>query len=230
VRRLVHPLLLRLWLRHAKNRELFTNIDGFRLRVPPTVFHPRFFGSSRVLAGYLVALGLTGKRVLDLGTGSGIVGLHAARAGAIVKAVDINPAAVECASGNAGAAGLVFDCRQSDLFSMLAGEKFDVVAWNPPFFPKRPGSPGDAAFYAGDRYEVISRFAGGVRDHLAPQGRIFLVLSMDLDLSEWNKIFAEAGLRLDVRSKKRWGWETMVIVEIAAAAPTDSLSGARAEG
>jgi release factor glutamine methyltransferase len=228
LRRFVHPLLFRLWSKFVKDRELVTRSDGFAIKVLPTVFHPSFFGSSRIFAKYLVTTGLSGKRFLDLGTGSGIIGLYAARAGAMVTAVDINPRAVECASENASRAGLRLDCRQSDLFSSLAEEKFDVIAWNPPFFPKRVESPAQAAFNAGAGYEVISAFAHGVREHLAPDGRAFLVLSMDLDMSEWSRIFGNAGLRLDVRCTKRWGWEMMVIKELAEMESTDFPSAAPA--
>jgi release factor glutamine methyltransferase len=214
VRRAVHPLLLKLWMRHARDKELTTQIDGLTLKVLPTVFHPWFFGSSRIFAEYLVTIGLEGKRFLDLGTGSGIVGLHAARAGAIVTAVDINPKAVECARLNATRAGLVLDCRESNLFSALTSEQFDVIAWNPPFFPKHIKSPGEAAFYAGEDYAVIRRFACEAPSYLTSDGRIFLILSRDLDFSKWEDIFRCAGLRLEVREERRWGWETMLLIEV----------------
>ena len=214
LRRAIHPLLLRLWLKHGQDKELSTKIDGLTLTVRPTVFHPRFFGSSRILADYLVSTGLNGKRFLDLGTGSGIVGLFAARAGATVIAVDINPNAVECARSNATRAGLVLDCRQSDLFSSLVGDKFDVIAWNPPFFPKPVGNVGEAAFHAGQNYDVIRRFARDFKSFLTKNGQVFLILSMDLEFSDWQEIFDQVGLELLVRKTRRWGLETMALIEL----------------
>jgi predicted nicotinamide N-methyase len=63
-----------------------------RLIVRPTVFHPRYFISSRRFAEFIDTLNLGGKRVLDVGTGTGILAIAAARAGAeTVIATDINP-------------------------------------------------------------------------------------------------------------------------------------------
>jgi hypothetical protein len=40
---------------------------GFRLSVPPTVFHPRFFLSSEYFAEFIDRLDLSGKSVVDIG-------------------------------------------------------------------------------------------------------------------------------------------------------------------
>jgi SAM-dependent methyltransferase len=79
----------------------------FHLRVRPTVFHPSVFLSSEYFAEYLDGLDLSGKSVADIGTGSGILALAAARAGATaVLALDINPNAALSALENAHANGL----------------------------------------------------------------------------------------------------------------------------
>jgi release factor glutamine methyltransferase len=211
--RLLHPVLLRLWLRFARDREMVTTIHGIQLVVPPTVFHPRFFGSSKIFADYLQTLDLAGKRFLDLGTGSGIIGLAASRSGARVIAVDINPRAVECAVRNAAATGLALDCRVSDLFSAVPGEQFDIVAWNPPFFPKPAKNAAEAALYAGEDHSTIRRFAAEVREYLAPGGRVFLILSEDLDLAPWREIFGKANFRLMTRFEQYWVGEKMMVIE-----------------
>jgi 2-polyprenyl-3-methyl-5-hydroxy-6-metoxy-1,4-benzoquinol methylase len=67
---------------------------------------PALFPQQRVLRGVHRRLDLKGKSVADVGTGSGILALAAARAGAAsVLAVDINPNAVLSAEENAQSNG-----------------------------------------------------------------------------------------------------------------------------
>src|SRR5690349_21076477 len=76
--------------------------SGFSLELAATVFDPRIFLISGFFARFIGTLDLTGKRVADVGTGTGILALAAARAGAAqVVALDINPAAVGVAQQNA---------------------------------------------------------------------------------------------------------------------------------
>src|SRR6266446_6976408 len=100
-----------------------TRAAGFRLIVRPTVFHPRYFITSEFFASFIGRLDLSGKRVMDVGTGSGILALAAARAGAAnIMAVDINPVAALTAAENARVNGLGdrVTALCSDLLSALA--------------------------------------------------------------------------------------------------------------
>ncbi|HYS72272.1 MAG TPA: HemK2/MTQ2 family protein methyltransferase, partial [Thermoplasmata archaeon] len=72
------------------------------------------------------------ERVLELGTGTGYVALHAAKAGARVVATDVNPGSVRLARKNARANGLHVAVVRCDLLRGLRGP-FDVIAINPPY-------------------------------------------------------------------------------------------------
>jgi release factor glutamine methyltransferase len=75
-------------------------------------------------------------RVLDLGTGSGAIALAIARERprATVTAVDRDARALEIATRNAARLGLQrVRCLRGDWFSAVRGERFDVVASNPPY-------------------------------------------------------------------------------------------------
>jgi len=115
----------------------------------------------------LVALALaripagTTVRVADLGTGSGAIALAIAseRPQARVVAVDISSDALEVARGNAAALGIDnVEFRHGDWLAPLAGERFDLVASNPPYI-----ADGDTHLAQGDlRFEPRGALASGV--------------------------------------------------------------------
>lgn len=117
-------------------------------------------------------------RALDLGCGAGACALVLSRCAARVVATDINPRAAALARLNVtfNAIGNV-DVREGDLFAPVAGERFDLVASQPPFVPK-PESAGEATFQYGGRRgdEVSLRIIAGASAHLAPGGRAVLFI------------------------------------------------------
>jgi len=213
LRRALQPIVLRYWLNGRTQKLMHTQVSGLQLEVFPGVFHPRYFGSSSILAAFVDSLPLKGRSFLEVGCGSGVVALCAARAGATVTAVDINPEAVRCTIANATHNGLRLDARVADVFSATEGMTFDVIAWNPPFLPGTPNSAKDAAFYGGEDFDVIRRFAAGVRNHLNRDGAAYTILSGDIDIRNIERIFLDNGLEVSQALTRRWGLgETMVIL------------------
>ena len=78
---------------------------------------------------------LTGKRVLDLGCGSGVIGIAAAMAGAAsVTMTDVDLLAVATARENIARSGLSdISAVASDLYGAIHDQRFDVILSNPPF-------------------------------------------------------------------------------------------------
>lgn len=190
-----------------------TRVAGLDLDVFPGVFHPRYFGSSPILAGFVDSLPLKGKSFLEVGCGSGVVALCAARRGAIVTAVDINPDAVRCTGFNAAQNKLNLDCRSGDVFSAVAGMRFDVIAWNPPYLPGVPQSVQKAAFFGGQDFEVIRRFARELRSHLYADGVAYTILSGDIDIPKIENMFRASGFDVSRALSRRWGLgEEMIIL------------------
>jgi release factor glutamine methyltransferase len=72
-----------------------------------------------------------GETVIDIGTGSGVLGIFAAKAGAIVSATDIDHYAIEVASRNALLNRVEIEFSQGTLFAAL-DKKFDVILANLP--------------------------------------------------------------------------------------------------
>lgn len=99
-------------------------------------------------------------RVADLGTGSGAIALALAseRPRARVVATDMSARALAVASGNARTHGLEnVEFRQGSWHAPLAGERFDLIASNPPYI-----ASGDPHLARGDlRFEPASALASG---------------------------------------------------------------------
>lgn len=121
-------------------------------------------------------------KVLDIGTGSGIQALEAAKNANSVLAIDISPAALRAAKQNAQKQGIMnVRFRRSDLFSDVKG-KFDLIIFNPPYLPQDKGGDGkdiqDRAIYGGKQgYETIERFLLEAGIHLEEEGKILLLFS-----------------------------------------------------
>lgn len=76
-------------------------------------------------------------KVLDIGTGSGIQGIVAAKNGCSVLFSDIDDEAIKCAKENARANGVAGTFVRSDIFSNIKG-KFNTIIFNPPYLPSKP--------------------------------------------------------------------------------------------
>ena len=184
------------------------------------MFHPRVFLTSEFFAGFIGKLDLAGKRVADVGTGSGILALAAARAGAAgVVALDINPAAVEAAAENARQNGLGarVTALHSNLMSALPREpRFDVIISSPPSFPGEPRDMADRAWHAGPDYRDIALLFVEARQRLVPGGVMYVLLSTDSDLSRLGALIAEAGFSTRLLAERSILIEALVIYELRA--------------
>lgn len=135
-----------------------------------------------------------GLRVLDMGTGSGVSGLLAAREGCDVVAVDINAEAVGCARANAERNGLAdrISFVHGDLFDGVEGN-FDLIIFDPPFrwFAPRDlleGSHADAD------YRTLTRFMREAPDRLTRRGRIIMNFGTSGDLEYLRELIEQSGL------------------------------------
>ena len=144
-------------------------------------------------------------RVLDLGTGSGVVAIEAAARGHSVVATDLFPTAIALARFNARLNGVEVELRSDWLWSAVAGERFDLILTNPHY-----GRIEDQL-----RLEVLR----GAAAALSPGGRLRLatVLEWEGDQLGFEKVFADLraeGLGVEVmplesESKRDWFYEAV---------------------
>jgi release factor glutamine methyltransferase len=205
-------VLLRLKLalvdRHRYERVVLENVQGTIVLVLPNVFNPKLLRSGEFLVRQLNRAEVVprGSRVLDLGSGSGVAGIAAAKRGCRVVAADINPAAVRCTRINALINDVDIDIRQGDLFAPVLQERFDVVLFNPPYYR---GVPRDALDQAWRATDVIERFASELSDHLEAAGHALLVLSSDGDGGEFLGALERSGFAHEVVAERDFVNEVM---------------------
>ena len=193
---------------------LVTRAAGFRLIIRPTVFHPRWFITSEFFASFIGRLDLSGKRVADVGTGSGILALAAVRAGAVdVTAVDVNPKAALTAAENARANGCGDHCVAlcSNLLSALAPVAlFDVI------IPGEPRDIADRVWYAGPNYRDVAPLFDKARERLAPGGRVYFLVSSDSELDLLSALIIKARFHARLAAERSILIESLLIYELEA--------------
>ena len=110
-------------------------------------------------------------KLLEIGTGTGIIAILASKITDRVIAVDINKYAVECARKNSEINHSDIDIKLGDLFDPVKDEKFDIILFNTPYLPtnedERIDDELEAAWDGGtDGRAVINRFIEGLSEHL----------------------------------------------------------------
>ena len=123
------------------------------------------------------------RRVVDVGTGSGCLGIAVAKywPEVTVDAVDISPEALGLARRNAERHGVAdrVECIESDLLEGVAGRRFDVILANPPYVPTASMAelpeeyrhePALGLEAGKDGLDLVRRLLEQAPDHLKPGG------------------------------------------------------------
>lgn len=141
------------------------------------------FTMDAVLLAHFAAQ-LPGNRVLDLGTGCGIIALLLASRlpDALITGVEIQPEQADRAQRS------VFANRLEDRIKIIQGDlkspdllpgNFSLITMNPPFFPYGRGKLPTQKSIAISRHEIectLKDVFGAVKRWLTPEGRFCLVL------------------------------------------------------
>jgi release factor glutamine methyltransferase len=217
---MILPLYRRLWRWHYNLLErprahsiAHERVADLSIAVWPSVLNPRVFASGAFFAEFLTRYPLKpGARVLDLGCGSGVVGLVAARRGAQVLALDISPIAVACTQHNAlrnDLGNAVAVCR-GDLFDALAGG-FELILFNLPYLRGTARTWAERAFFDDG---VIARFAAGLRNQLVSGGAALVLLSTIADLDGILATFRSHDLDVQLIAERRLISERLLIYRL----------------
>ena len=140
---------------------------------------------AEVLTKFLKNTTIKPKKVLDMGSGSGIQAQTCIDQGITKKNIttaDIDPGVIQYLK-NQG-----FKSILSNLFQNISG-KFDLIIFNPPYLPEHPQEKGIDTSGGEKGYETIIKFLKQAKNHLKKEGTILLLLS---SLTHPKKVKSEA--------------------------------------
>lgn len=149
-------------------------------------------------------------KVLDMGTGSGILAIEAAKYADRVIAVDINRQALKAAEKNASEQKTSnIEFQYSDLFSNIKGT-FDLIIFNPPYLPSEKEQ--DPSLDGGKKgYETIELFLNQVHEFLNQNGKILLLFSSLTKKTKVEEISTNNLFSLKLLDKQRIFFETLYV-------------------
>jgi release factor glutamine methyltransferase len=191
------------WVKHYVSRPTRYRYGGTQIVVLPGVFHPRFFFSTKLLLKLLKTENLQDKFLLELGAGSGLISVIAAKGGAVVTATDISSLAIENVIQNQQLNRLQFKVIQSDLFEKIPACTFDVIVINPPYYKKNPVSEPDHAWYCGENGEYFVKLFSSLGNFMHPSTNVLMVLSDVCDIAQIKTIALQNSFELELLSTHR---------------------------
>lgn len=199
------------YVQYKTSRTTTFRYQDIELLIPPEVFHPGYFNSTRFLLDYISTLPLNEKTFLELGCGSGLISCVAAKHGAKVTASDINTKALFALQENIARNNLQMEIIESDLFDDLHKKFFDIIVINPPYYPKDAKTIAEQAWYCGTGFEYFQKLFSQLPAQITQFTAVYMVLSDDCDMPAITKLAAQQNLYLQfLQTKKFWnGKETI---------------------
>ena len=160
---------------------------------------------------------LSGRKTLDMGTGSGVLALYCAMLGADVTASDVDETALSQAKQRADTLGVQVKFCLSDLFCEIH-DSFDFILFNPPYLPSLElvdrsvdGGPGGTV--------LIEKFLEELPSHLQHEGEALLLLSSVNDSAAIQ--LKHPNLEFATEAKKALFFEELQVLRIR---PRDDLT------
>jgi HemK-related putative methylase len=164
--------------------------------------------ASLALLKYL--FNVRGKSVLDLGCGTGLFAIAAAKLGAReVWASDVDPAAADCARRNADRNRVEIRVKTGDLFDPVAGRTFDLIVTHPPQTPMPEEARGPETG-GPDGLRYLDPLVREAPEHLEHGGQLLTLLVSLADTKRFESLLsAQFRFRGLPPEKRPFTWDEM---------------------
>lgn len=213
---------LNLLSKHQEHHEPYlTEFQGNNFIIYPDVFNPSF---TKVSGFFVSEMEIRkGDYVLDMFSGSGVIGILAAmRDASGVIGIDLSNIAVQCANENSAKYNLSekVTFRQGNLWQAIdKDDKFDVILANPPLLPVTPETVLEMAIADSPEMSTTIAFLNGCRQHLKDGGRVYMSFSNACQVYVGDpvafieRVSYDSGLRMNIKATRDVGYEVYRILE-----------------
>lgn len=181
------------------------DVFGKNIIVLPGVMSPQYDWAGLYMIECLPH-DFSGKDVLELGPGSGLVSVFVGlRGAASVTAADINPAAVENTKLNFEKYGIKNALAVlSDAFAVVPKKKYDVIIFNLPYHDGVPVNDLEKGVIDA-QYNAMIKFFAGVHDFLKPEGVLYIGFSRSGNIEKFMEQVAKNNIQIDkMEEKNTW--------------------------
>lgn len=156
-------------------------------------------------------------KVLEIGTGTGLVSISASFKCSEVTSTDINPYAIKCAKNN-----IKLNARdnitliESDLFENI-NDQYDLILFNTPYLPvieeEHVDDDYSKAWDGGENgREVIDKFIKEAPQYLKKDGKIQLVQSSFSDNEKTIEYFEKIGFEAEITASLHMFFEDITLI------------------
>lgn len=184
-------------------------VFGNNIKVFPGVMSPKYDWAGLYMIDYLPR-DFSGQDVLELGPGTGLVSVFVGLRGAhSIVALDINPAAVENTLQNFNEHQIKnSETLLSDVFSAVAGRKFDSIIFNLPYHNGVPRNDLEKGVIDAD-YHAMKKFFGEAKNFLKENGVLYVGFSQSGDLEQFKKELDENNWNI-VHMEEKDTWDDLL--------------------
>jgi release factor glutamine methyltransferase len=157
-------------------------------------------------------------KVLEIGTGSGIIAETLLKKARCLVATDINPFATKIARKKG------INVIRTYLFDGIKG-KFDLVLFNPPYLPINPDFLYYEDYNENDKWvnlaldggptgqEIIKKFLDDLGRYLSDEGRFLIVISSLTGIENIMDFAESKGFFVNIVREKRIFFERLVVIK-----------------